>query len=476
MSARLHLLRIGGALVIALAACCSNAAPAKQPSPNFYSDDAKPATSARHLDKTPASRPAEKTPTAKTKTATAQSRKPSVPKATATPKPATTAAKSSPAKTGALSKEPTVSKPRPKTFRGDVYGLAVAVTSRWNFFEMLPTEEELASLRMDSLRKKAGRLSQLFDAVARAAEQRQQNVQRLAATAYLLQATSSAQPCYFTGSNLTAAHQAVIRSSLRRDALELETVLNSYAKVREASNAASQQVADAAAKGSMPQGTWFPSHVRPLTATEVALQPYGVTEDLGYLARQRSVAILAARVPDVDELRAVLEAEALLRQEEKRESLRSFAPEPPRPSPEYNPLIDPSTPMPTDVGTKHSRPDEAPVLERPATNAVVLPANAGAPVLAAADGTVAFVGEIRGYGSSLIVQHANDLFSVYGYLSAFECAEGDQVKGGQPIARAGSIPGTHTGGIRFEVRRGRQSVPVNALLGKTEPANRLVGR
>ena len=89
---------------------------------------------------------------------------------------------------------------------------------------------------------------------------------------------------------------------------------------------------------------------------------------------------------------------------------------------------------------------------------------------------MAFAGEIRGYGNALILQHPGELFSVYAYLSGFDVAEGDAVTAGQTVAHVGLIPGTDTGGVRFEVRHGRTAAPVSDLIGQSDPAGKIFKR
>jgi hypothetical protein len=75
----------------------------------------------------------------------------------------------------------------------------------------------------------------------------------------------------------------------------------------------------------------------------------------------------------------------------------------------------------------------------------------GAPVLAAADGTVTRTGVDAGYGRFVEVAHAGGITSLYGHLSAFRTRPGAAVKRGQAIGLIGST-GSSTGAhLHFEI-------------------------
>ena len=78
----------------------------------------------------------------------------------------------------------------------------------------------------------------------------------------------------------------------------------------------------------------------------------------------------------------------------------------------------------------------------------------GTPVRAAGPGEVLFAGWLRGYGQVIIIDHGNNLSSVYAHLSSMSVREGSAVKKGQTIGAVGST-GTATGAhLHFEVRVG----------------------
>jgi murein DD-endopeptidase MepM/ murein hydrolase activator NlpD len=76
----------------------------------------------------------------------------------------------------------------------------------------------------------------------------------------------------------------------------------------------------------------------------------------------------------------------------------------------------------------------------------------GDPVRAAGAGEVLFTGWLRGYGQVIIVDHGNNLTTVYAHLSRIETREGETVKMGDLIGRVGAT-GVATGShLHFEVR------------------------
>jgi len=76
----------------------------------------------------------------------------------------------------------------------------------------------------------------------------------------------------------------------------------------------------------------------------------------------------------------------------------------------------------------------------------------GAPIRAAADGTVESAGWDGGYGRCIQIYHRDGIESIYGHLSGFKVMAGDKVKKGQVIGYEGSS-GEATGPhLHFEIR------------------------
>jgi murein DD-endopeptidase MepM/ murein hydrolase activator NlpD len=86
----------------------------------------------------------------------------------------------------------------------------------------------------------------------------------------------------------------------------------------------------------------------------------------------------------------------------------------------------------------------------------------GAPILAAAGGTVSFAGRHGGHGNYVMVKHNKELTTAYAHMSRFAVRPGQQVAQGQVIGYVGST-GMSTGPhLHYEVwLRGRATNPVS---------------
>lgn len=70
---------------------------------------------------------------------------------------------------------------------------------------------------------------------------------------------------------------------------------------------------------------------------------------------------------------------------------------------------------------------------------------------------------LKAYGLLVIVQHSPEWLSAYGYNERILVKEGDEVRGGQPIATMGMGPG-NAAMLHFEIRRnGKPVEPVGLL-------------
>ncbi len=90
--------------------------------------------------------------------------------------------------------------------------------------------------------------------------------------------------------------------------------------------------------------------------------------------------------------------------------------------------------------------------------------NAGAPVVAAAAGTVVYAGNgLRGYGNLLIIKHNADYLTAYAHNSALLVKEGQSVAQGQKIAEVGDTDSDRVM-LHFELRYAGKSIdPARAL-------------
>jgi lipoprotein NlpD len=98
-----------------------------------------------------------------------------------------------------------------------------------------------------------------------------------------------------------------------------------------------------------------------------------------------------------------------------------------------------------------------------------LAAPAGASVMTAAEGTVLFAGEQKGYGQIVIVQHDQGLITLYAHNRDVRVKTGQKVREGQVVATVGESGRTSGPHLHFEVRK--DGVPVDPLdyLGPVPP-------
>lgn len=88
---------------------------------------------------------------------------------------------------------------------------------------------------------------------------------------------------------------------------------------------------------------------------------------------------------------------------------------------------------------------------------------AGSDVSAAEAGKVIYSGDgVNGYAFLIILQHENDLFTVYGFNQKNLVRQGDFVSKGEQIALSGTPPSGGKPRLHFEVRKGK--VAVNPIL------------
>jgi septal ring factor EnvC (AmiA/AmiB activator) len=78
----------------------------------------------------------------------------------------------------------------------------------------------------------------------------------------------------------------------------------------------------------------------------------------------------------------------------------------------------------------------------------------GAMVRAVDPGTVRVAGTLAGYGRLVLVEHLDGYFTAYGFLAEVAVAEGDTVRRGTPLGRAGVDPLTGARALYFELRHG----------------------
>jgi lipoprotein NlpD len=91
-----------------------------------------------------------------------------------------------------------------------------------------------------------------------------------------------------------------------------------------------------------------------------------------------------------------------------------------------------------------------------------LAAPAGTPVKTASPGTVMFSGEQKGYGLIVIVEHANQLITLYAHNRDLRVKTGQQVRAGQVVSTVGDSGRTSGPHLHFEVRQ--NGIPKDPLL------------
>ena len=95
----------------------------------------------------------------------------------------------------------------------------------------------------------------------------------------------------------------------------------------------------------------------------------------------------------------------------------------------------------------------------------------GAPVRAADNGVVAYLGnELRGFGNLILLKHAGGWVTAYAHNQDFLVKRGQTVTRGQPIARVGSSGNVATPQLHFEIRKGTRSVDPTRFLGPQRAA------
>jgi murein DD-endopeptidase MepM/ murein hydrolase activator NlpD len=89
----------------------------------------------------------------------------------------------------------------------------------------------------------------------------------------------------------------------------------------------------------------------------------------------------------------------------------------------------------------------------------------GTPVRAIEAGTVAYAGnEVKGYGNLILIKHPDGWISAYAHLDEMLVKVGDNVTGGQVIAKVGNSGGVSQPQLHFELRRGKKPVDPREFL------------
>ena len=93
--------------------------------------------------------------------------------------------------------------------------------------------------------------------------------------------------------------------------------------------------------------------------------------------------------------------------------------------------------------------------------------NDGEPVWASADGEVAYVGnEVKGYGTTVIIKHADNKSTTYAHMMRANVDKYDRVKQGDIIGYVGDTGHVSQPQLHFAIRDGRQPVDPYKFLQK----------
>lgn len=77
----------------------------------------------------------------------------------------------------------------------------------------------------------------------------------------------------------------------------------------------------------------------------------------------------------------------------------------------------------------------------------------GAPIYAAAAGSVAYAGTMKSYGNLVLIRHAGDYVTAYAHAARLTVKTGDTVNAGQIIGYCGKSGDIATPQLHFEIRR-----------------------
>ncbi|MGO2146574.1 MULTISPECIES: murein hydrolase activator EnvC family protein [Halomonas] len=92
-------------------------------------------------------------------------------------------------------------------------------------------------------------------------------------------------------------------------------------------------------------------------------------------------------------------------------------------------------------------------------NGIIIQASAGTQVNAVHTGRVVFADWMRGFGNLLIIDHGDQIMTLYAHLQQFSVRPGQQVSRGDEIGRVGDSGGQSSNALYFEVRQSGK--PIN---------------
>lgn len=94
------------------------------------------------------------------------------------------------------------------------------------------------------------------------------------------------------------------------------------------------------------------------------------------------------------------------------------------------------------------------VIDNKINNGIKIRPEGDAAVCAVGEGKVVFYNYLKGYGNTLIIEHADGFSTVYANLSEVPCNKGDTVRQGQSIGIVAENSSDNNALLHFEVRKG----------------------
>lgn len=83
---------------------------------------------------------------------------------------------------------------------------------------------------------------------------------------------------------------------------------------------------------------------------------------------------------------------------------------------------------------------------------IFISAAKGSPIKSIFEGRVSYVGELPGFGTTLVVDHGDHYYSVYSHAQEVKVNTGDEITQSQVIALVGEAPQESNPGLYFEIR------------------------
>lgn len=136
------------------------------------------------------------------------------------------------------------------------------------------------------------------------------------------------------------------------------------------------------------------------------------------------------------------------------------------------PIVQTPSPAPPSGAARFAWPVRGEILARFGPQAggvrldgIEIAAQEGAPIVAAADGDVVYAGtDLAAYGALVLIRHADNYVTAYGYGRQAFVRVGQRVRQGERIADVGRV-GSKSPRLLFQVRQGTEAVDPSPLLG-----------